>query len=176
MLTDTREHIAQVGLRVQAVQPRCSYQTIEDGGALAACVRAGEKIIAAANSHRAQGSLGDQVIYFDAAVVEITRQRIPELKGVVDGRGSFRLRRQLCKSLFEPSSHVVEQRLGACSANGAAFVCQSSLDLLLDQIECGYAMHCFSGDGRVMRLHQVEELAPDVSHAWSFLNRTCLLY
>jgi transposase-like protein len=27
MLADAREHVAQVGLRVQAVQPRCSYQT-----------------------------------------------------------------------------------------------------------------------------------------------------
>jgi hypothetical protein len=26
-----------------------------------------------------------------------------------------------------------------------------------------------------MRLHQVEELAPDVSHAWSFLNLPVLI-
>jgi hypothetical protein len=93
----------------------------------------------------------------------------------VDGRGGFGLRRQLCESLFEPSSHIVEQRLGACRANGAAFVCGSSLDLLLRSVERGYAMHCFGGDGRVMRLHQVEELAPDVRHAWSFLNRAALV-
>ena len=36
-------------------------------------------------------------------------------------------------------------------------------------------MHCFRGDGRVMRLHQVEELAPDVRHAWRFLNRTAFV-
>ena len=74
---------------------------------------------------------------FDAAVIEITRKRIPEVECIVDGRGGLGLRRQLCESSFQPSSHAVEQWPGPSCANGAAFIGRLPLDLLLDQVESG---------------------------------------
>jgi hypothetical protein len=50
MLADAGGHVAQVSFGVQAVYPCRSYQAIEDGGALAARVRAGEQIITATKS------------------------------------------------------------------------------------------------------------------------------
>jgi hypothetical protein len=50
MLSDSCEHVTQVGFRVQAVQPRCSNQTIKDGCAASTRVRAGKQVIAAAYS------------------------------------------------------------------------------------------------------------------------------
>ena len=42
MLSDSSEHVAQIGLEVQAVQPLCSNQTIQDGCAPSPGVRAGK--------------------------------------------------------------------------------------------------------------------------------------
>ena len=49
MLADASEHIAQVGFGVEAVQARCSDQSIEDGRASASGVGPGEQIVATAD-------------------------------------------------------------------------------------------------------------------------------
>jgi hypothetical protein len=49
MLADASEHIAQVGFGVEAVQPRCSYQSIEDGRAPSSGVRTSEQIVTTAD-------------------------------------------------------------------------------------------------------------------------------
>src|SRR5260370_7792592 len=77
--------------------------------------------------------------------------------------------------MLQPSSQVVEQRLGPCCANGATLIRRSPLDLLLDQVQRGDALDGFGGDGRVVRLHQIEKLAPDVRYARRLLNRTALV-
>ena len=109
VLADPGEHVSQVSFRVQAVQARRSNQTIEDGRPPSSGIRTSEKIIPSANGHWPQRSLGDQVIDFDAAIIEITRQSIPEAESIVNGSGSLGLRCQLGEGLFHPSSHVVEQ-------------------------------------------------------------------
>ena len=175
MLADASKHIAQVGFWVEAVQARCSYQSIEDGRAPPSGVGTGKQIVATADGDRAQRSLRDHVVYFDAAIIEIARKCIPERECIVDRGGGLGLGCQLRACLFQPSSHVVEQRSGPCGSNGAAFLRRSALDLLLDPVEGGDALNGFGGDGRVVRLQQVEELASDVRHARCLLNRSALI-
>ena len=104
MLSDSCEHITQVCFGIQAVQPRCSYQTIKDSCAASSSVRAGKQIVATADGNRAKGAFSDHVVQFDAAVVEVARKRIPKAERIVDGSGRIGLRRQLSQGLFEPSS------------------------------------------------------------------------
>ena len=110
MLSDSCEHVTQIGFGIQAVQPRCSYQTIKDRCAPSTRVRAGEQVVSAAYSNGPQRSLGDQVVQLDATVVEIARESIPKAERIVDGCGGLGLRRQLSQGLFQPSSQIVEQR------------------------------------------------------------------
>jgi len=118
----------------------------------------------------------DKVIgSFDAAIIEIARKCIPEGECIVDRGGGLGLGCQLRACLFQPSSHVVEQRPGPCATNRAAFLRRSPLDLLLDPVEGGDALNSFGCDGRVVRLQQVEELASDVRHARCLLNRSAFV-
>src|SRR5271154_1991383 len=112
MLSDSRKHVTQVGFGVQAVQPCCSYQTIKDSRAASTRVRAGEQVVPAPDGHGPQSSFGDEVVQFDAAIVQIPSKSIPETKGIVDGRGGLRLRRQLSQGSFHPPSQIIEQRPG----------------------------------------------------------------
>jgi len=62
MLSDSCEHVTQIGFGVQAVQPLCSNQTIKDRCSASARIRAGEQVVAAAYSYGPQRSLGDEVV------------------------------------------------------------------------------------------------------------------
>jgi hypothetical protein len=77
MIGDPGEYLAQVGLRVQAVQLGGADQAVERGGALAAGVGTREQKILPSQSHRAQGAFGGVVIDFDPSVFTISRQRSP---------------------------------------------------------------------------------------------------
>ncbi len=76
----------------------------------------------------------------------------------------------MCQGLFQPSSHVVEQRSGSRCANRAALVSRPALYLLFNPVQRGDAFYGFGGDRRLVRLHQFEELAPDMGHARCFLD------
>ena len=108
VLADASQHVAQVGFWIEAVQPRRSYQTIEDSGTASSSVRASEQVITSADGNRTQSAFGDQVVQLDAAIIEVACEGVPEPQRIVDGCGRLGLRRQLCQSLFQPSPHVVE--------------------------------------------------------------------
>ena len=62
MVGDACEHVAQVGLGIEAVQFRGPNQAVERCGARSAGVRPGEELILATNRHRAQGALDCVVV------------------------------------------------------------------------------------------------------------------
>jgi len=47
VLADASQHAAQVGFWIETVQPRRSYQTIEDGGTASSGIRTGEEVVSA---------------------------------------------------------------------------------------------------------------------------------
>jgi hypothetical protein len=68
--------------------------------------------------------------------------------------------------------HRYKQRASTCVAHLAALFRRSASDLALDLIERVDALDSFRRNGRLMCLYQVVELAPDVRHAWRFLEST----
>ena len=64
------------------------------------------------DAENSQSSLRDQVVQFDATVIQIPRKGIPKTERIVDRCCSLGLRCQLGQGLFQPSSQVIEQRPG----------------------------------------------------------------
>jgi hypothetical protein len=94
VIGDMREHMAQIGFGIEPVEPGRPDEGIEDSGAFASAVRAGEEVVATTDGNTAQGSLGCGVIDLDAAVVQVTDQCGPKRKRVVDRRRRIRLARE----------------------------------------------------------------------------------
>src|SRR5512144_2512871 len=73
MLGNAREHLAQVGLRIEPVELGRLHQTVDRRRSLAARVRTHEQVVASAKCNSAQGAFGGVVVDLDAAVVDVAR-------------------------------------------------------------------------------------------------------
>jgi hypothetical protein len=80
------------------------------------------------------------------------------------------LRGEQGQSGFQPLVHIFHQGLGAHLAHLAAFLGGTALNLSLDLVERGGALHGFGGNGQLASLHQVVKLTPNVGEARRFLN------
>ena len=58
MVGEAGEHVAEVALRIEAVEFRGTDQTIEHGGALSALIRTGEEVILASQRDGTQSPFG----------------------------------------------------------------------------------------------------------------------
>ncbi len=77
MIGDAREDIGELGLRIDIVELGGLEQRVDDGGALAAAIRATEQPRLATERNAAQRVLGGVVAEADAAVVEEAGERTP---------------------------------------------------------------------------------------------------
>ncbi len=84
MLGDAREHLAQIGLGIQAVEFRRADQAVDRRGTLAAGVRPGEEVVLATKCDGAQRALGGGVVDLDVAVVAVADERRPARERVAD--------------------------------------------------------------------------------------------
>src|SRR5258706_15558608 len=83
--SDAREQVAEVGLRIDAVELGGFDQAVEGGRPQAALVRAGEQPVLAAERHGTDGSLGGIVVDLQPAVVAVPGQLDPAVEGIADG-------------------------------------------------------------------------------------------
>ena len=67
MIGDAPEDVAQVGLRIKAVELGRTDQAVDRGGAFAAAVGAGEEIVFASQGDSAQLALGGVIVDLDPA-------------------------------------------------------------------------------------------------------------
>ena len=58
VIGDAREHVAQVGFGIEAVELGRADQAVDRGGALAAGIGAAKQVVLATQSYSAQGPLG----------------------------------------------------------------------------------------------------------------------
>ena len=68
MVGNALQHLAQIRLRVQAVQFRRADQAIDGGTPFAAGIRTREQIVLPAQSDSPQGTFGGVVVDFDVPV------------------------------------------------------------------------------------------------------------
>ena len=77
MLGDAFEHVAQVGLWVQAVELGRADQAVHGGCAFTAGIRASVQPVLASEGHSPDLALGGVVVDLDAAIVGVADQCIP---------------------------------------------------------------------------------------------------
>ena len=77
MIGDAGEHVGQPGLGIDVVELGGDDQAVEEGGALAAAIGAGEQPGLAAESQAAQRPFGGVVGETDPAVLEEAREGRP---------------------------------------------------------------------------------------------------
>ena len=89
MVGDAVDHLAQISLRIGAVELGGFDERVRRGGALAAGIGAGEQIVLAAERERADGALGGVVADLQGAVIEVARERRPAGAGITDRLGQL---------------------------------------------------------------------------------------
>jgi hypothetical protein len=82
MIGQTGEHVGQPSLRVHAIELAGLDQGVERRRPLAATIRAGEGLIPAPERDTAQRPLRGVVAHAQAAVLEITGERLPVVERV----------------------------------------------------------------------------------------------
>lgn len=110
MLGNAAEHIAQVGLGIQALEFGRLHQAVDLGRALAASVRVHEQLVAPSQGHPTQRPLGSVVVRLDTAVISIARQGLPASEAIADGLCQFRVGRHVSQQLAQPGVHHLHQR------------------------------------------------------------------
>lgn len=94
MVVDPPEHVAEPGLRVDAVELGGLDQRVDRGRALAAPVRTAEGPVAASDRNTAQATLGGIVGHADPSVLDEVGERGPALQHVVHGPGHVGVARE----------------------------------------------------------------------------------
>src|SRR5258708_29251539 len=163
--SEAREHIAQPGLGIDAIELGGLGQRVDGGGGLAAHVAAGEQPILAAESDGTDRPLSGIVVDFDAAVVAIAGELLPAADGIADSAGELALAGDPRMSCFEPSPELTEERSRAALADVTAQLGQQAPGFLLDVVKTADALQRLIGQRRAAVLVDVEELAPDMRPA-----------
>lgn len=88
---DLCEHVAKIGLRIDAVHLASFDERGNDRPVFAAAVGASEEVVLAAERDRADRALDDIGVDLDAAVVEEASEPVPARERVADRRGDGRL-------------------------------------------------------------------------------------
>src|SRR6266571_9509156 len=102
MIGDTSQHLAQICLRVQAVELRRTDQAVNSSRTLASAVGPRKKIIFSTQSDGTQRPLCRVVVYLNAAIVTIAHQCRPAGERVTNRRRRVRLPGKLGYHSFEP--------------------------------------------------------------------------
>jgi hypothetical protein len=77
MVADAGQNIPEIGLRIKAVELGRLDQGVDDGGAFAAAVGAGEEPVLAADGERPDRTFGGIVVDLQIAAVGIAGERGP---------------------------------------------------------------------------------------------------
>src|SRR4051794_7150821 len=150
---DPGEHVAQVGLRINAVH-LASFDVSE--AMIAQCsppaIGAGEEMIFTPERDRPDCALDDIGVDLDTAVVEEASKAVPARERVADCSGDGRFAGDGGKLGLEPKTRIVEERLGAALPRLATFVGGKTANVGFDRIERGDADKGLRRDRR-RRLH-----------------------
>ena len=94
MIGDMGQHVAQVGLRINAVQPGAADERLHGRSALATAVGPHEQEAHASQAASSQRILGNVVVDLNCPIHAVIRQGLPLAEPVVGRPGRVRLVRQ----------------------------------------------------------------------------------
>ena len=137
VVSDARQHLAQIGFRIKAIELGRSDQAVNRCRTFAASIRSRKKVILPAQSHGAQGAFGGVVIYLQATVVAVTHQGIPERERILHRRRGIGLPRQLGQRCFQPGVQRLQQGPSAGLAYLLSLLRRTAADLTFDRVQLG---------------------------------------
>ena len=88
VVSDMSEDMAQVGMRINAVELGADDQRVHGRGTIAATVGAEEHVVFASQCNTAQRILGQVVVDLGAAVIAVINQGLPLIEQVLSTYGS----------------------------------------------------------------------------------------
>ena len=120
---DAGNDVGEIAVRFNADQLAGFDQRGDDRPVLGTAIRAGEQSVLAIERQRADSSLDDVIIDFDAAVVEEERKPRPARQRVADRLGERALAADLRQRAVEEALQRVELGNGAANATDASKSC-----------------------------------------------------
>ena len=122
VISDAREDVGQVGLRIDAVHPACFDKGVHAGRTLSACVGATEEIVLPAEDRTSHAALGGIVSHLETAVDDVAGQRRPARQGIADRLCQRAFAAHLAQRGVEEQLQLLQQRLGVFLAHGGTLL------------------------------------------------------
>ena len=158
MIGDAVDDVGEPGFWIEAIELGGLGQGVEDGGALAAVVGAGEEIILAAQRQGSDGAFGRVVGHLQPAVGGVAGKGGPSGGGVADGAGEGSLAADSPKGLIKEETQVRQEGNRALPPGRQPRLWGPSADLGFDVEQRGNALKRVLGGGGAGGGVDVEEL------------------
>jgi hypothetical protein len=140
------EHVPEIGVRLDRIQPRNAYQRADYGSAPAAAVGAGEQVVLLPERNRPDGTLHRVGVDLDPAVVEEAAERRQAAESSADGLGHPAALGNAAEVGFKPGLHHLDQGArGRCSHLPPGFG-RLAADARLNGVELGDPAQSLAGD------------------------------
>ncbi len=171
VIRDARNDETQISLGIKPVESGRADQAVECRGPFAAGIRSGEQEVLSPQRHGAQCPFSGVVVDLDPSIRNVADQRLPMIQGIADGVCQSGFLRELSSGSEQPDMKCIEDRFRprpSLLADIRGFATQFGLD----GIQGSDALQCLGGDGRTLRLMNLEELAPSMGPTGGFNNVT----
>src|SRR5215472_502671 len=153
------EHVAQIGIGLDAVQLAGLDQRAEGRPARAATIAAGEEMVLAPKRDGADCALHRVGIELDASVVQEACQGAPARKRVTYRFGERAVVRHAQQLGLQPGVHIVDNWLGLRTSHRQPMARRLTADLLLDRVKLADTAQGLCRQGRAGRLLDFVKLA-----------------
>ena len=107
MIGDMGQYVAQIVVRINAVEPGGTDEQVHGRPALATAVGSHKQEVIASQAASPQRILGNVIVNFGNPVLAVIRQSLPVVEHVVDRPGRVRLGRQRQQPFAQPEFQIV---------------------------------------------------------------------
>src|SRR5215470_12757541 len=159
------EHVAQVGVGLDAVHLARFDQRAECRPSFSAEIRTREEMILAPECNRTDCALNWVGIKLDATVVQESREAVPARQRIADRIGKPAATRRAAELLLEPDLQLFDQRLRERPSLGHPQRRRQAANAVLDGVELAYPPQRFGCDGRVRCFEELIEITPHMHPA-----------
>src|SRR5262249_31590849 len=174
IIADTREHVAQVALGLDAIENAGANDGIKCRRPCASGIRTGEQPVLSSECWRTNLVLHGIVANLQPTVLDVAVQSDPARARIADRLGKLAAPRNALELLIEPGGELLEPGFGQLRTHLLAHVRRLALDGPLDVEERADLVHRLFGDRRTARIVDIEKEPPRMAPATNFRDRTRL--
>ena len=135
MVVDARQHVGQIGLRVEAAQFRAFDQRHRARQGFASGIVARKKPVLPSDPDRAHGAFGWVVVDGHAPILEKEAEGVPAVQGVAECLRQVALARDILEVLLGPGLECLDLRAAVRLPDSVALVGAAAVDLRFDVVK-----------------------------------------